>query len=384
MTLRCWSSWILSLSFAITLLLGARAGWAQAPRSLRDELPAEARRDWDAARELYEAGDFNGALVHYQRAYDISQNPRALFNVGVCYKDLTQYALAIQLWERELTARERLPASDIAKLESAIKALRPFVSTLEVQSSKAGAVLSIDGNEVGRTPFLEPVPIDVGRRVVRLSKPDFVTEEQTLEVTQHTPVSARFELKPVLMTSPLSVVISGPALGTLVMDGREIGTAPYTGDVTVGPHTFEVRAPGYEPARHTTAVVYGRPLKLTLSLVEQRNEGKLRVRADHERAEIRLDGVLKGYGRWEGLVPAGGHELMVSLDGYHSYTADVSLGKNQERQLDVALEKEQNWVWWTVSLAAVVGGGAVATALIVRSSDSPAVSGTLDPGLVSF
>jgi hypothetical protein len=168
------------------------------------------------------------------------------------------------------------------------------------------------------------------------------------------------------------------------MDGREIGTAPYQGDVTIGAHTFEVRAPGYEPARHTTEVVYGRPLKLSLSLVEQRSEGKLRVHADHDGAEIRVDGVLKGYGRWEGLVTSGGHELMVSLDGYEPYLADISLGKNQERALDVALEKRQSWVWWTVSLAAVIGGGAVATALIVRSSDEPAVSGTLNPGLVSF
>jgi hypothetical protein len=357
---------------------------AQTARSLRDELPEAARKDWDAARELYDAGDYRGALVHFQRVHATSQNPRTLFNIGVCHKDLTQYALAIGVWERELLLRERLPATDVAKLEGAIRALRPFVSALEVQANEAGALLSIDGNEVGRTPLLEPVPIDVGQRRVRLEKAGFVALEKALDVAQNTPVSVTFELQPVLMTAPLTVALSGPARGTLVMDGREIGAAPYQGDVAVGPHTFELRAPGYETARHTTDVVHGRPLRLSFALVEQRSDGKLSVVTDHDAAAIRLDGVVRGYGRWEGLVPAGGHQLEVTLEGYERHVVEVSLGKNQERRLLVQLDKRQSWVWWTVGLAAVIGGGAVATTLLVRSSDSPAVSGTLPPGLVSF
>jgi hypothetical protein len=375
------ASW---LTFSLLVCLVAAPALAEAPRPLRDELPAAARRDWDAARELYDAGDYRSALVHFQRVYTTSQNPRALFNIGVCYKDLTQYALAIHAWERELAAREHLPAADVAKLTGAIRALRPFVSTLEVQANEAGAVLSIDGYEVGRTPLLEPVPIDVGRRRVRLEKADFVPLEQTLDVAQNTPVSVSFELSPVLQRAALSVTLSGPARGTLVMDGREIGVAPFQGEVAVGPHTFELRAPGFEPARQTTEVVYGRPSRLSFALVEQRNDGKLSITTAHATAEIRVDGVLQGYGRWQGLVPAGGHRLEVTLAGYERHAAEVSLSRNQERQLEVQLEKRQSWVWWAVGLGAIVGGGAVATALLVRSSDSPAVNGTLPPGLVSF
>jgi tetratricopeptide (TPR) repeat protein len=129
---------------------GGSVALAQPARLLRDELPAAALADWDAARELYAARNYGSALVHFQRVHATSQNPRTLFNIGVCHKELTQYARAIGVWEHELSMRERLPAADVAKLEGAIRALRPFVSTLELRSNEAGARLSIDGIEVGR------------------------------------------------------------------------------------------------------------------------------------------------------------------------------------------------------------------------------------------
>jgi hypothetical protein len=357
---------------------------AHAAPKLRDELSAEARLDWDAARELYDAGDYQGALLHFQKTYELSHNPRTLFNIGVCLKSLTRYALAIQAWERELESREQLERADVKKVEAAIEALRPFVSSVTVKVNEPGAVLSIDGTEIGAAPFIEPVAIDVGRRLLRIAKPDFVPLEKTIEVLQNAPVSVSFELRPVKMTATLSLTIDGPLRGALFMDGLEIGVAPFTGEVPVGPHTFEVRAAGFEPARQTSQLVYGNPLRMSLSLVEQHEEGKLRVNVDHADAAISLDGAIVGYGRWEGLLPAGGHQLAVTRPGYETHSAEVSLSRNQERTIPITLEKHQSWVWWTVSLAAAVGGGAIATVLLVRPSDTPAVNGTLNPGLVSF
>ena len=47
----------------------------------------------------------SGALVEFQRAYDLSHNPRVLFNVGVTEKLLTHYARAVDAWDKELTRR---------------------------------------------------------------------------------------------------------------------------------------------------------------------------------------------------------------------------------------------------------------------------------------
>src|ERR1700722_11144645 len=75
-----------------------------AARTLRDDLPEAARKDWDAANDLYDAQNFAGALVEFQRAYDLSKDPRVLYNVAVCQKNLLHYAKAIHAFKHELDA----------------------------------------------------------------------------------------------------------------------------------------------------------------------------------------------------------------------------------------------------------------------------------------
>jgi tetratricopeptide (TPR) repeat protein len=349
-----------------------------AATSVRDELSTEARNDWDAARELYDAGDYRSALVHFEKAYELSKNPRVLFNVGVCWKDLTQYALAIRVWERALGFRDRLSADDVQKLEFAVSAARPFVSTMKLESDQMGALLSIDGNEIGKTPFVEPIPIDVGRRKVTLSKDGFAVGEKTVDVVQGSQVVLAMKLMPLQKTGSVTIAISGAAGATLFMDGRELGPAPFSGDVPEGPHTFEARAPGYYPTRQTSDVLYGKTLRLALSLAKAQNEGKVRILVDHADAVIRIDGNVKGRGGWEGILSVGGHQLVVEKSAYEDFTQEVSLSQGQERTVQVQLHKKPSWIWWTVGIATVVGGGTVAAVLLSRPTDTSSVSGTLD------
>ena len=47
---------------------------------VRSTLPDPARHAWDAAKQLAGASDYKGALVEFQRAYELSRNPRVLYN----------------------------------------------------------------------------------------------------------------------------------------------------------------------------------------------------------------------------------------------------------------------------------------------------------------
>lgn len=350
---------------------------AHAAPAIRDELPSEARKDWDAARELYDARDFQSALVQFERAYELSRNPRVLFNIGVCWKELTRYAAAVRVWERQLEFADRLSPEDVERVKSAIAAARPFVSTLSVQVEEPDALLSIDGHPVGKSPFLGPVPIDVGRRRVTLQKEGFSPAEATVDVVRGTPSSVVLKLEPLVKMSTVSINVTGAHGVTLFVDGRELGGAPFTGSIPAGPHTFEARAQGYVSARQTSEVVYGKRLNLTLSLSEARSEGKVRILTNHHDATISIDGDPKGTGAWEGLLSAGGHQLRVVKPGFESHTAELSLSPGQQRTLQVNLVKEKSWVWWTVGIATVVGGGTVAAILLSRPTENSAVTGTL-------
>src|SRR5580658_10330830 len=89
--------------FVLAALLASGVAAAQgATVDVRAQLPDAAQRAWDAAKQLAGASDYKGALVEFQRAYELSHNPRVLFNLGVTEKFLTHYARAVEAWDREL------------------------------------------------------------------------------------------------------------------------------------------------------------------------------------------------------------------------------------------------------------------------------------------
>src|ERR1700735_2915652 len=158
------------------------------PKTVREELPDAARKDWDAARDLLDTSDFAGALVEYQRAYDESKNPRVLYNVAVCLKNLRHYARAEATFKQELTdGAGKISPQEETDVKAAIQALDPFVSAVEVTTNETGATLLIDGEAAGQSPFDKPVPIDVGPHEVRLHKDGFVDAVQTMTIAGGTP-----------------------------------------------------------------------------------------------------------------------------------------------------------------------------------------------------
>lgn len=367
-----------------TLVLGSTppVAQAQATPTVRDELPDDAKKDWDAAKELFDAGDFRGALVQYNSVFEQTKNPRVLFNVGVCWKNLNRYARAVAAWEKELTFKSKLSAAEIEKVETAIETLRPFVSTLKVTANEPGATLVISGEEVGETPFIAPVPIDVGRQEVVLKKEGFVEVKKTVDVARGKAAEVTFKLEPIKKATDIRIDVKGAPKATIFMDGTDMGPAPFEGKVPAGRHTFEARAKGFETARQTTDVIYGQPFNLTLSLVEAIEEGKVRIITGFADATIEIDGKVVGSGNWEGALPAGGHQLVVRKEGFEDYEADVAVVDDQERTLRVNLDPDRRnaWIYWTIGAVAVVAGGAVASYFVLRPSEKTPVTGTLAPG----
>src|SRR5271166_355530 len=111
-----------TLPALFAVLLAGQSAYAQprpprpaAPVDVRSELPDAAKRAWDAAKELAGASNFKGAVVEFLRAYELSQNPRVLYNVGVAEKLQTHYARAVDAWERELREATKLSPAESAE-----------------------------------------------------------------------------------------------------------------------------------------------------------------------------------------------------------------------------------------------------------------------------
>ncbi|MEZ4439490.1 MAG: PEGA domain-containing protein [Polyangiaceae bacterium] len=355
-----------------------------AAKPVRDDLTGEALVHWDAAMVLYRNGSFNGAIVEFDKAYAESKNPRVLFNIGVCWKNLERYAKAVRVWQKQLEQRAELDEADIKSTEKAIELVSEYVSTLAIKSNVPGAEIVVQDEVVGRTPLLEPVAVDVGPVTVRLRKDGYIAKEQVVNVVKGTPAEATIDLEKEGRMTPVSINITGAPKASIFIDGTEMGEAPFSGEVPAGRHTFEARAAGFETARQTSEVAYGEPFNITLSLVVELREGKLKIITGFEDAVIEVDGKVVGQGAWEGNLDEGGHRVIVKKDGYEEYVGEVALSPGQERKVRITLEPERDnaWIYWTITSVAVVAGASVASYFVFKPTESSQVTGTLNPGVV--
>ncbi len=381
-----------SAAVLLAALLTSQAALAQPrpatppPTDVRAQLPDPARHAWDAAKQLADANDYKGAGVEFQRAYDLSQNPRVLYNVGVIEKLQTHYARAVAAWNRELTeGAGKLTPGEVVELKNAIGIVQQFVTSIDVTANEADATLFIDDYAAGKTPFTAPVAIDVGKHTLKLTKTGFVDAVQQVEVAagQKTPVT--FKIEPQNKTALVTVTVGGAPASTVFIDGKDMGPAPFKGELSADRHTIEARAPGFVTVGQTVDVQYHQPMSLVLSLSQERHEGKLKITAP-DGAEIAVDQRKVGVGSWEGVVSTtGGHQIVVTKPGSQAYSAEVMVADDQTREVDAVLNTETStsWVAWGVGSILVVTGGIVVGYFVFKPTNPSPFEGNLPGGITT-
>ena len=374
---------LLAPSFVIA---GEASAFAQPAKkkTLREQLPPEAQKHWDAALALYQSGQWDGARTSFNAAYDASKNPRVLFNVAVCEKNLTRYARAIEIFKKELEeGKGQLSAAEEADVKQQITGLEQFVAQLTIDVSEPGAEIFIDENKIGVSPLAAPVRVQLGERHVRAGKPGFADARETIELKGGATGRVTLKLAPAKQTSLVNVNVVGPARAVVKIDGKEVGPAPYRGQVEVSasPHEFSAEATDYVPAVQSAIVKENEPLNLTLQLSQQQQKGKLLVVAHPDGATIEIDGKTVGASRWEGPVDVGTHQIVVKKQGHYTWSYDVEVPKGGERTVTASLNADRNtsFVPWLIGTILVVGASTAAIYFVTRPKDEEQVKGTLPP-----
>src|SRR5262245_4882715 len=122
----------LSLALSIPAVIAApRAAWAEGKKPLRDQLPLEARGHWDAGMALAQRKNWDGARTSFKSAYELSKNPRVLFNVAVAEKELGRYDAALDMFKKEQAeTKGQLAPDEDKELTLAIESLEKLVGQL--------------------------------------------------------------------------------------------------------------------------------------------------------------------------------------------------------------------------------------------------------------
>ena len=205
------------------------------PKSLSDLLTGEAKTHYDIARILYRDGDHAGALSKFRRAYEISHDVRLLWNMAACEKNLRHYVKVLALVEQYVKDGQ-LDAPDLSRALTFATAVRTLVGELSVRADEADATLTVDDEDLGKTPFAQPILVDMGRRRVRVTKTGFRPFERTIDVEG----GNTLDMPIVLEREVARLVVRARATDAIRVDDRVVGQGSWTGLLPVGPHVVVV------------------------------------------------------------------------------------------------------------------------------------------------
>jgi PEGA domain-containing protein len=236
----------------LTILLACPTAFAQAPTpaatpaapaALSETLQGGAKQAYEAAKLLATNRDFAGALAEFGQAYTASKDPRLLFNMAICEKELHRYARMKSTLEQFLREGGTAMTSETrATVDEALSAIRPLVASVRLTVSEAGATVSVDGDDVGTTPLAAPIMVELGRHQLSVKKAGFVTLEPTIETPGGS--EAVLSLSMVADRHVAQLVVSAEPESMIVVDGKTASQGRFDGSVATGTHTIVVTAPG--------------------------------------------------------------------------------------------------------------------------------------------
>ncbi len=209
---------------------------------LSESLTGDAKADYDAGKLLYGDGDNAGALVKFTAAYEKAKDPRLLWNMAACEKNLRHYSSVLALVRRYLAEGETLLApSDKAEAETLLAAIAPLTISLELVVDQPGAKVFVDDKLVGETPLAAPIVVDLGLRRIRIQKEGFEEYKEDLTAGDSPKVKLVAKLEKILHEATLSV--SARPRDEIYLDGTLRGLGAWKGIVPSGGHTLRVTAP---------------------------------------------------------------------------------------------------------------------------------------------
>lgn len=154
----------------------------------------------DTVREAnghYDAGEFSRALLKYRQAYDVLEDVRLLYRIGLSYENLGNYARARQTLLRYLELDNDSPVE--GRVRAKIDQLRDLEENIQaylvIDSVPAGATVYLNeymGEPEGEAPVT--MPVGAGENIVTLVFPDRQRLQAVVEVGAGATVERIFQV----------------------------------------------------------------------------------------------------------------------------------------------------------------------------------------------
>lgn len=235
------------------------------PRPLADSLSGMAKAEYEAGKVLFSDNDFKNAIVKFKEAHRESKDPRLLWNIAVCQKNLRQYSKMIESVRRyRKEAATMLGPEERAQADAIVKTVEGFISELKLIVDQKAVEVFVDGEKVATTPIAEKLFVDVGKRTITVKKDGYRDYTKTLEVTGGGVVELKVRLDKDLHRGRLLVVAEE---GNLIwVDGKAVGQTRWEGSLRSGAHSLKVTGEGMQPAQQDVTVEDNKTRRIDVEL----------------------------------------------------------------------------------------------------------------------
>jgi formylglycine-generating enzyme required for sulfatase activity len=207
---------------------------------------------------------------------------------------------------------------------------------LRIETSPvADALVRIDGEELGTTPFVSP-ELSPGPHRVEVVAERYVPFAETIEVE-----GAGVEQPLEIELSPGWAIITlqtSPPGATVRVDGEERGTTPGAFDILAGERTLDILLAGYNPWTQRLVVEADQPQTLP-DIVLREADAQLELVSQPPGAQVSLGTEYRGVTPLTLSIPSGEtHELTLFKPGYDVAVRSVELAPGETGALDVRLK----------------------------------------------
>jgi hypothetical protein len=259
----------------------AAAEGAAAQSSLSDSLTGMAKAEYEAAKILYADGDFAGASLKFQRAYEASKDARLLWNEAAAEKNLRRYVRVADLVERYVReSGDKLSEQDRADAQALLDTVKGFVSDVTFKVVPDGAAIFIDDEQIGTSPLPQAIRVEMGERRIRVNKPGYLEFTTSRQFDGGVPASMEVSLQVEVHEGKLHV--SASPGDSIRVDGAVVGTGDWQGTLKSGMHHVQVAAPGKRDYASDVAVQDNQSNTLRVVLDPVASTGPLPQRSPEE------------------------------------------------------------------------------------------------------
>lgn len=308
---------------------------ASAPLALAQ--PAEAKAQLAAGAKASRAKDWAGAARAYQASLEADRSAAALEGLADARYELSEWAEAHAAYTallREFGAK--LSRGQNARATARLKELSEKTGELSISVNEAGADISVDGKPAGKSPLAAPLRLSAGPHQVRVTKDGFAPFGKPPNVAAGAVTKLEVTLVAESTTTKISVREKAGEKVRVLVDGVDVGEAPWTGDVEPGTHEISIRGQGLAAAPQRISVERGKAQ--SLEFVASSTTAPVKLATSDGKGLIYVDGKVVGEGSFNGDLPAGPHKIAVTREGYDRFEEDVTLVERQPLSRTITLK----------------------------------------------